>query len=132
MASEQKIHVNTLLLYGGLDLSNPFTGRYFVNEIEGDDESLMAKLLFPHAYKLGEQDLEEDYHWVWEGTYYPADEVIKTLRTEGISLLQKKYECNDIEFLHQLRRWLNFIEFMREQERNLNEPCRIIVHVATW
>ena len=130
MASEQKIHVNTLLLYGGLNLSNPFTGSYFVNEIEGDDESLMAKLLFPHAYKLGERDLEDDF--VWEGTYYPVDEVIKTLRTEGISLLQKKYECNDVEFLRQLRRWLNFIEFMREQERNLNEPCRIIVHVTTW
>ena len=130
MDSEQKIHVNALLLYGGLNLSNPFTGSYFVNEIEGDDESLMAKLLFPHAYKLGKRDLEDDF--VWERTYYPVDEVIKTLRTEGISLLQKKYECNDVEFLRQLRRWLNFIEFMREQERNLNEPCRIIVHVATW
>ena len=87
----------------------------------------MAKLLFPHAYKPGEQ---EDS--VWEGTYYPAGEIIKLFKTEGINLLQKKHECDDVEFLHQLKSWLHFIEFMREQEHNLGTPCRIIVLVATW
>ena len=92
----------------------------------------MAKLLFPHAYKLGEQDRGDDYRSVWEGTDYPADETIKLFKTEGINLLQKKYECNDVEFLHQLKSWLHFIEFMREQEYNLGTPCRIIVDIATW
>ena len=133
MTSEQKIvTVNTVLLYGELNLSSPFTGRYSVNESEGEDESFMAKLLFPDAYKLAKQELGEDYRLVWEGTYYSADKVIKTFRSEGINFLKKKYECNDLEFLRQLKRWLNFIEFIGEQERDLNEPCRIIVHVVTW
>ena len=133
MTSEQKIvAVNTVLLYGGLNLSSPFTGRYSVDESEGEDESFMSKLLFPDAYKLAKQELGGDYHLVWEGTYHSVDKVIKTLKAEGISFLQKKYECSDVEFLRQLRRWLNFIEFMREQECNLNEPCRIIVYVTTW
>ena len=133
MTSEQKIvTVNTVLLYGNLNLSNPFTGRYSVNESEAEDESFMAKLLFPDAYKLAKQELEEDHRSVWEGTYYPVGEVIKTFKAEGISLLKKKHECSDLEFLRQLKRWLNFIEFMGEQERDLNEPCRIIVFVATW
>ena len=61
----------------------------------------MAKLLFPHAYKLGEQDREEDYRSPWEGTYYPADEIIKLFKLEGINLLRKKYECDDVEFFRQ-------------------------------
>ena len=134
MTSEQRIlAANTMLLYGELNLSNPLTGRYSVHESEEEeDESFMAKLLFPDAYKLAKQELGEDYRLVWEGTYYPAGEVIKTFKAEGINFLKKKHECNDSEFLHQLKRWLNFIEFMREQERDLNEPCRIIVHMATW
>ena len=132
MTSEQKIlAANTMLLYGELNLSNPFTVRHSVDE-RGEDESFMAKLLFPAAYKLAKQELGEDYHPVWEGTYYPAGEVIKAFRSEGINFLKKKYECNDLEFLRRLKRWLNFIEFMGEQERDLNEPCRIIVHVTTW
>ena len=104
MASVSKTYIRTSLLYGGMNLSSDLTGRYFVSESEeGKGESLMAKLLFPHAYELGEQDKQEYYPSVWEGTHYSADEIIKPFRSEGINLLQRKYECDDVEFFRQLK-----------------------------
>ena len=66
MASASRTYINTVLLYGAMNISSDLTGRYSANESkeDGKGEGFMAKLLFPHAYKLGEQDKEKYYRSV--------------------------------------------------------------------